>query len=221
MCGRFTQTAIERYADLFKASAGIILRPSYNIAPSQQIVACRRSEMGWRELSLLRWGLIPHWAKEPKTGYSMINARAETVADKPSYRDAFKKRRCLIPTDGFYEWKPGKLRKQPYFIHRKDGEPFAFAGLWEHWELEDLKIESCTIIVTGANKLIMTIHDRMPVIVDRSDYEQWLDPSQDKEALMSLLKPYRETEMEAYPVGLAVNKPANNRPELIERLFSP
>ena len=148
----------------------------------------------------------------------MINARAETVADKPAYRDAFKKRRCLIPTDGFYEWKPGKPRKQPYFIHRKDGEPFAFAGLWEHWELEDLKIDSCTIIVTEANKLIATIHDRMPVIVDRSDYEQWLDPSQGNEELQPLLKPYPEKEMEAYPVGLAVNKPGNNGAGVIERI---
>lgn len=108
MCGRFTQTAVERYADLFEASAEILLHPSYNIAPSQQVVACRRSDMGWREFGLLRWGLIPRWAKDPRTGYSMINARAETVADKPAYRDAFKKRRCLIPTDSFYEWKPGK-----------------------------------------------------------------------------------------------------------------
>lgn len=218
MCGRFTQTALERYADLFDASAGVLLHPSYNIAPSQQVVACRRTEMGWRELSLLRWGLIPRWAKDPKTGYSMINARAETVADKPAYREAFKHRRCLIPTDGFYEWKPGKSRKQPYFIHRKDGEPFAFAGLWEHWELENFKVESCTIIVTQANELIAHIHDRMPVIVDRGDYEQWLDPEQGKEALLSMLKPYPEKEMEAYPVGLAVNKPANNGPELLERV---
>jgi putative SOS response-associated peptidase YedK len=217
MCGRFTQTALERYADLFEASAGVLMHPSYNIVPSQQVVVCRRSEMGWRELSLLRWGLIPHWAKEPKTGYSMINARAETIADKPAYRDAFKKRRCLIPTDGFYEWKPGKPRKQPYFIHRKDGEPFAFAGLWERWELEDLRIDSCTIIVTGANKLIMPIHDRMPVILDRRDYERWLDPGQSSEDLLTMLNPYPETEMEAYPVGLAVNKPGNNGPELIAR----
>lgn len=151
----------------------------------------------------------------------MINAHAETVADKPAYRDAFKKRRCLIPTDGFYEWKPGKPRKQPYFIHRKDGEPFVFAGLWEHRELEVLKIDSCTIIVAGANKLITPIHDRMPVIVERGDYEQWLDPEQGKEALLSLLKPYPEKEMEAYPVGLAVNKLGNNGPELVERAQRP
>jgi putative SOS response-associated peptidase YedK len=219
MCGRFTQTsALERYAELFSASAGILLHPSYNIAPSQQIVACRRSEMGWRELNLLRWGLLPHWAKEPKTSYSLINARAETVADNPAYRDAFKKRRCLIPTDGFYEWQPGKPRKQPYFIHRQDGEPFAFAELWEHWELEDLKIDSCTIIVTQANKLITPIHDRMPVIMPRADYEKWLDPAQEKETLLSLLKAYPEKEMEAYPIGFAVNKPGNNGAGLIERV---
>jgi putative SOS response-associated peptidase YedK len=218
MCGRFTQTALERYAELFGASAGIFLRPSYNIAPSQQIVVCRRVDMGWRELVLLRWGLIPHWAKDPRTGYSMINARAETVADKPAYRDAFKKRRCLIPTDGFYEWKPGKPRKQPYFIHRQDGEPFAFAGLWEHWEQEGYAIDSCTIIVTQANKLITPIHDRMPVILPPEHFEQWLDPGQNKDALLSLLKPCADREMEAYPVGLAVNKPENNGPGLIERV---
>lgn len=116
------------------------------------------------------------------------------------------------------KWKPGKTRKQPYFIHRKDGEPFTFAGLWEHWELDDLKIDSCTIIVSDANKVIAPIHDRMPVIIPLEKFEQWLDPSQDKEALLSLLKPYPKKEMEAYPVGLAVNQPANNGPELIERM---
>ena len=218
MCGRFTQTAIDRYAEFFRASAGILLHPNYNVAPSQQVVVCRRSEMGWRELSWLRWGLIPHWAKDPRTGYSMINARAETVADKPAYRSAFKHRRCLIPTDGFYEWKPGKPRKQPYFIHRRDGEPFAFAGLWEHWELEDLKIDSCTIIVTTANETVAPIHDRMPVILAPADFDRWLDPEQDAAALLPLLKPYPEKELEAYPVGLAVNKPANNGPTLVERV---
>lgn len=218
MCGRFTQTALDRYGEMFDASSGVLLHPNYNIAPSQQVVACRRTEMGWRELVLLRWGLIPHWAKEPKTGYSMINARAETVADKPAYRDTFKHRRCLIPTDGFYEWQPGKPRKQPWFIHRQDGAPLAFAGLWEHWELENFKVESCTIIVTQANKLITPIHDRMPVIIAPVDFEQWLDPKQDKEALLSLLKPCPEKDIEAYPVGLKVNKPDNNGPSLIERV---
>lgn len=219
MCGRFTQISdISRYVALFEASAGILLHPRYNISPSQQVLACRRSEMGWRELSLLRWGLIPHWAKDPRTGYSMINARAETVAEKPAYRDAFKKRRCLIPADGFYEWKPGKPRKQPYFIHRRDGEPFAFAGLWEHWEFENHAIETCTIIVTHANTLIAPIHDRMPVIVNPKDYEQWLDPGQGKEELLSLFKPYPDQEMEAYPVGLGVNKPGNDDAGLIERV---
>jgi len=218
MCGRFTQSALDRYAEYFNASAGVLSHPNYNVTPSQQIVVCRRSEIGWRELSLFRWGLIPHWAKDPRTGYNMANARSETVADKPAYRDAFKNRRCLIPSDGFYEWKPGKPRKQPYFIHRKDGAPFAFAGLWEHWELEDLKIDSCTIIVTQANKLITPIHDRMPVILAQADFDRWLDPAQDKEDLLSLLKPYPENELEAYPVGLAVNKPTNNGPELIERV---
>lgn len=219
MCGRFLQTSkLTRYASLFNASAGVMPGPRYNIAPTMPILACRLSEMGWRELVLLRWGLIPSWSKDPKTGYSTINARAETVAIKPAYRSAFKKRRCLIPADGFYEWKAARPRKLPYFIHRKDGEPFAFAGLWEHWHKEGESIESATIIVTTANSLVSTIHDRMPVIVDPKDYAQWLDPESTQDDLLALLKPCPAKDMEAYPVGLAVNTPSNDGPELIEPL---
>ena len=201
---------------MLSASARIDAEPSYNVTPSQAITICRESNV--RELVQVRWGLIPHWAKKAKTGYSMVNARAETVATKPAYRDAYKKRRCLIPTDGFYEWKPATPRKQPYFIHRRDSRPFALAGLWERWEMGEEPIETCTIIVTGANKLIATLHDRMPVIVESNDYEQWLDPAQDSTTLTSLLIPNEEEDLEVYPVGLAVNKPANNSPDLISRI---
>jgi putative SOS response-associated peptidase YedK len=146
----------------------------------------------------------------------MINARAETVAEKPAYRAAFKRRRCLIAADGFYEWKPGTPKKQPFYIRLKGGEPFAFAGLWEHWEQEGKKIESCTIIVTDANKLMAPIHDRMPVILAPQEYDRWLDPAlQDPAAILPLLRPYPAGDMEAYPVSTLVNSPKNDRPELI------
>jgi putative SOS response-associated peptidase YedK len=218
MCGRFTQfSPLERYTALFGAAAGVLLHPNYNVAPTQQIIVCRLSNMGWCEIWPMRWGLIPRWAKEPATGYSTINARSDTVAVKPAFRDAFRKRRCLIPTDGFYEWQSSKTRKQPYFIHRKDGEPFAFAGLYERWEREDLKIDSCTIAVTQPNRLLSAIHDRMPVIIRPEDFEQWLDPMREQDALLSLLRPYPADDLEAYPVGLAVNKPSNNDASLLER----
>jgi putative SOS response-associated peptidase YedK len=219
MCGRLTQSSKSAdYARLFDAVTRLDARPSYNLAPSQPITICRMN--GERSLLQVRWGLIPHWAKEAKTGYSMINARAETMADKPAYRAAFKKRRCLIPTDGFYEWHAGGSRKQPYFIHRSDRRPFALGGIWEHWEKEGEIIESCAIIVTTANQVLAPIHDRMPVIIDPEDFERWLDPEQDGKALTGLLAPHDEEGYEAYPIGTAVNKPANNDPSLIERVMA-
>jgi putative SOS response-associated peptidase YedK len=210
---------MEVYASMFDVASAFTFKPSYNVAPSQAVLACRAAEMGWRELVPLRWGLVPHWAKEPKTGYSMTNARAETVAVKPAYRSAFRKRRCLIPADGFYEWKPGKPRKQPYYIHRQDNQPFAFAGLWEHWEKDRKVIDTCTIVVTAANELIGAIHDRMPVILPPESYDLWLDPVvQDADKLLPLLKPYPVKELEAYPVSTKVNAPVNNGAELIERV---
>jgi len=179
MCGRYTRSRPpEVFAQLFDAPAGapgLALR--YNIAPSNEVLACRAVPGQGRELTLLRWGLIPSWAKDAKIAYHTINARAETVAEKPAYRAAFRRRRCLIAADGFYEWKPGAPKKQPYYIRLKDGAPFAFAGLWEHWEREGRTIESCSIIVTRANERVATIHDRMPVILDDDDLSLWLDPS--------------------------------------------
>ena len=193
MCGRYTRTnAPSRYADKFRAACNFYSKASYNVAPSQDILAAWTTLEGKRELTLLHWGLIPSWAKEPKTGYSMINARAETVATKPAFRHAFKRQRCLIAADGFYEWKPTEHGKQPYYIFLKDHEPFAFAGLWEHWEGDGHEpIDSCTIIVTEANKAIEKIHDRMPVILPPTAYDEWLDPEvTDKDRLQALLKPY-------------------------------
>ncbi len=174
------------------------------------------SENGKRKLEMLRWGLIPSWADDPEIGNRMINARAETVAEKPSYRRAFKRSRCLILADGFYEWQRTDSGKQPFHIRMQDGSPFAFAGLWESWDKGD-GLRSCTIITTEANDLVGEVHNRMPVILHAEDYEMWLDPDFDeREPLTSLLKPYPAETMEAYPVSRRVNKPSNNEPGVVE-----
>ena len=213
MCGRFTRTqSPEEYAKLFGVDTALHLKPQYNVAPTQDILACRTNQDGKRELALLHWGLIPSWAKEPRTGYSMINARAETVATKPAFRNAFKRQRCLIAADGFYEWKPTEHGKQPFYIFIKDHAPFAFAGLWEHWEGEGHEpVDSATIIVTSANKAVETIHDRMPVILPPSAYDEWLDPEvTNKDRLQELLVPYPAEEINMYPVNKFVNSARNN-----------
>ncbi len=166
---------------------------------------------------MLRWGLIPSWAKDPSIGNKMINARAETVSEKPSFRSAFKKRRCLIVADGFYEWQKTDGGKQPFHIKMNDSSPFAFAGLWETWDKDGEAIRSCSIITTDANDLMNEIHHRMPVILHPEDYGVWIDSGfEEKEALMELLKPYPSDEMEAYAVSRRVNKPSNNEPSVLE-----
>jgi len=168
---------------------------------------------------MLHWGLIPFWADDPKVGYSTINARAETVATKPAFRQAFAKRRCLIVADGFYEWQKTNGRKQPFFIHMKDDRPFAFAGLWERWRKNDQEIESCSIVVTEANDVLKPIHDRMPVILSPEDYETWLDPKvEDKKKLQAMLRPFVASEMEAYPISTIVNNPRNDVEKCVERV---
>lgn len=195
------------------------LKPRYNVAPSQDVPAIRADpETGERAACMLRWGLIPFWAKDKKIGYKMINARAETVSEKPAYRTAFKKRRCLLPASGFYEWQKTN-GKQPYNIRMKDGRPFFFAGLWEHWEHEGETVESCTIIVTDANKLLEPLHDRMPVIIKPKDFSGWLDPTAEAKALKALLNPYPDNDMEAYQVSRAVNSPKNDSRELIKPIM--
>ena len=165
---------------------------------------------------MLRWGLIPSWADDPSIGNKMINARAETVSEKPSFRTPFKHRRCLVLTNGFYEWLRTPEGKQPYYLHVKDGSPFGFAGLWETWR-DGEEIRSCTIITTEANQLVGEVHSRMPVILPPEDYELWLDPEfEEKQALTSVLRPYPSDGMEAYPVSRRVNSSSNNAPDCIE-----
>lgn len=219
MCGRFAlNSPPQRIARQFSLDEVPELLPRYNIAPSQAIPIIRQGGEGRRELVMVRWGLIPAWSKEPKSSYSTINARAETVATKPAFRSAFRARRCLVPADAYFEWQPrpdSKL-KQPFLISLKDQSLFAFAGLWERWELADTVIESCTIIVTNANALTRPIHDRMPVILDPSAYEAWLDRNTTATSLQALLKPYDSDQMRAYPVSTLVNNPRHDDPQVIE-----
>ncbi len=217
MCGRYTlKTPTNVLTELFEIEEyPSALNPSYNIAPTQEVAAVVEED-DKRKLEMFHWGLIPSWAKDPAIGNKMINARAETASEKPSFRSAFKKRRCLILADGFYEWQKTDSGKQPFYIHMKDGSPFAFAGLWEAWKNGE-EIRSCTIITTDANDLMNEIHHRMPVILPPENYGVWLDPDFDeKEPLMDLLKPYPSDEMEAYQVSRRVNRPANNEPSCIE-----
>lgn len=219
MCGRFTlRTSPAQLVEIFQLLREPVFKPRYNIAPTQPIAVVRQSETS-RELSLLHWGLIPSWSKDPKMGARMINARSDTVATKPSFRAAFKRRRCLIAADGFYEWKKLDAKnKQPMYIRLKSDEPFAFAGLWEAWHGGDgTEIESCTIITTDANDLLREVHDRMPVILPEEAYGTWLNPKEsDAETLQALLVPYAPDEMTFFPISTLVNSPRNDSPECIK-----
>jgi putative SOS response-associated peptidase YedK len=227
MCGRFTLTqTAEVIAAAFELDEVPPFEPRYNIAPSQLVPTVLRlsqqsqNEKSVRQFQLLRWGLIPSWAKDPKMGARLINARAETVTEKPSFRSAFRHRRCLVIADGFYEWQRQERKKQPFYFRLQDGQPFAFAGLWERWQSpEGDAVESCTILTTAANELMSPIHDRMPVILARKDYEMWLAPEvQTDDPLQQLLHPYPSEKMASYPVSTQVNNPANNSPEFINSL---
>lgn len=227
MCGRYSlKTSAHLLAERFHLPKIPSLTPRFNIAPSQPIAIVRvppapdNQQAEGRELTLARWGLIPGWAKDAASGAQPINAKAETAAEKPMFRDAFRRRRCLIPADGFYEWRQEDKRKQPVYICMKDREPFAFAGLWEHWENQDGQaIESCTILTTEPNDLLKPIHNRMPVILDSKDYDLWLDPDvRDAGKLCALLGPYHPEDMAAFPVNLRVNNPRNDDPACIEPL---
>ena len=221
MCGRFALIVdASVLADVFDVDPPRELQPRFNIAPTQTIPVIRAGKEFARECSMVRWGLVPSWAKDEKMGARMINARGETVAEKPSFRSAVKSRRCLIPADGFYEWVRTDEGKQPHFIHFSDAKPFAFAGLWERWSKGGSKpLDTCTIITTSPNELIADLHDRMPVILPRALYEEWLDPTpMSAKRLQEVLVPHPAEGMEAYPVSTFVNKPANDGPECIVRL---
>jgi putative SOS response-associated peptidase YedK len=228
MCGRYVLKAalpdIARMLGMdLPADAIPDLEPSYNIAPSSAVPACRMDPAGRKELTRLRWGLTPHWAKKADGGYSMINARAETVAEKPAFRGPFRQRRCLIPADGYYEWKSMEGRKQPFYFTLESGEPFCFAGLWEHWQsAEGDAVESCAIITTDANALAAEIHHRMPVILARADYEPWLDVrATSPEQAVALLHPYGGNDLTYFPVSTAVNNARVNEPRCITPLADP
>ncbi len=218
MCGRFVRAvSIEDIADEFGVDKpSFALSPSYNIAPSQEVVIVMNA--GKKSMALCKWGLIPSWAKDPKIGYRMINARSETVAEKPSFRSSFKKHRVIIPASGFYEWKKQGTSKVPFYISLKSGKPLGFAGLLSEWTSpEKKKICTCTIITTSANDLLMNIHDRMPVIIQKKDEDRWLDPSeQDAEKLLPVLKAFPSDKMDLYQVSPMVNSPAHNTPECIK-----
>lgn len=214
-------SSTELLVELFRLAGAPDLMPRYNIAPTQDAPIIRLAEGGAaRRIGLLRWGLLPHWAKSPATAARMINARSETAADKPAFREAFRQRRCLVPADGFFEWKKDERGKQPYLIGNRDETPFAMAGLWEWWpgspEHEDA-IESFTILTTTPNDLVRPLHDRMPVILAPDDHERWLDPGlEDPEAIRALCRPHPAETMVARPVSRRVNSPANDDPGCIE-----
>lgn len=220
MCGRYTQTAdLETLQRRFEfSSKGVTLEPRYNLAPKQEApIIVQENE---RVLRIMRWGLVPHWAKEDSIGYKLINARAETITQKPSFKEPLKTRRCLVLADGFYEWQKTEKKnvKIPMRFVLKNGEPFALAGLWDLWQKPDGdKLLSFTIITTNANDLVGRIHDRMPVILRKEDEDIWLDTnSKGIDKLVSLLKPYPSDMMEGYEVSTLVNSPKNDTPECIQ-----
>jgi putative SOS response-associated peptidase YedK len=222
MCGRYTITVTpEVLRALFGYAEQPNFPPRYNIAPTQPIPIVRLID-GKRHFALVRWGLLPSWVKDPKKFTLLINARGESVCEKPAFRAAMKRRRCLIPADGFYEWQAGGVRKQPYFIHRKSGEPFAFAGLWETWTGPNgEELETAAIVTTTANKTLAPIHDRMPVILAPDAFDLWLDAANvDPMTASALIAPAPENLLEAYPISTDVNRVANDNPKLLE-LFVP
>ncbi len=218
MCGRhMLSTPAGRLAEELQLDeAAVDLPPSYNVAPTQQVAAVLEED-GRRRLEMLRWGLVPSWADDPEIGARMINARSETAPEKPSFRSAFRRRRCLIAADGFYEWKRENGGKQPYYFRMQDGRPFAFAGLWESWKKGgEGTLRTCAILTTRANSALSGIHDRMPVILPSDAYDAWLDPDADREELGELMIPYEGDDLETYPVSRFVNSPRNNDERCIE-----
>lgn len=215
MCGRYVlKTPAKVLASHFGLDEVIEVVPRYNISPGTDIPTIRHSPEGKRVMHLLRWGLVPHWAKDPSIGAKLSNARGETVAEKPSFRDAFKRRRCLVPADGFYEWKPEGQIKQPYYFSMESGEPFALAGVWESWRAPGGEIlRTCCLITTGPNDIMLPVHDRMPVIVSPDDYEMWL-AGESSDAL-TLIRPYGAEKMQAWAVSKRVSRSGEEGADLV------
>ena len=214
MCGRFAfYSPTEAAAALFGVAGSLDVEPRYNIAPTQYVAAIRNDQQGERELVMLRWGLVPFWAKDPSIGNRMINARAETVAEKPSYRNAYKHRRCIVLADGFYEWRKQGNTKTPYFISLESGQPFALAGLWEDWTDRDSgeSLQTTTLITTGANDFMSQLHHRMPVILEAATATDWLAGSNDLLDDVDAMTP----PLQAWPVDRRVNNARNESEELI------
>ena len=234
MCGRFTFASQAEVLNqtFFDFEIPMNMSPRYNISPTQDVAVIANTSTDVAEQSkagrveFFHWGLIPSWAKDPKIGNKMINARSETLSEKPSFRNAYKRRRCLVLADGYYEWRqiPGDKSKQPIYIRFKSQKPFALAGLWEVWQTEDMDepLRSCTIITCPPNPLLAKIHHRMPVILPQDAYAEWLSPNeQSTDTLQPLLVPFPDEEMEAYPVSRFVNRPSNDSPECIEPFGHP
>jgi len=220
VCGRFayfvpTATLLGEY----QLSHAPEFQPRYNVAPTQDVVAVRQADNGAREAVRMRWGLVPHWAKDPSIGNRMINARSETVAEKPAYRQSFKHRRCIIPASGFYEWTQTAAGKWPYFISASDSPVISMAGLWARWGKDDDQcIESCTILTVAANPTLERLHARMPLCLTPSEYSTWLDPDAPLDACRALLSGNSGPELVFHPVARAVNSPRNDNAALIEQV---
>ncbi|GAM10381.1 putative SOS response-associated peptidase yoqW [Geobacter sp. OR-1] len=218
MCGRFTSLLTpELLAVIYEIHAKIDLQPRYNIAPTQDILVVREDSAGVRYPSYVRWGLIPHWAKDKSIASKMINARSETVHEKPAFRQAIRSRRCIVPASGFFEWSATPTGKFPHYITMRDESPFSFAGIWETWKASDgSDAETCTILTTSANPLMATIHDRMPVILHQGEFRLWLDPTvNDPRELQRLYQPYPAELMQEWQVSTAVNSPRHSDPNCI------
>lgn len=211
MCGRFTLKTPRRLKDISPDLPAATLIPRYNIAPSQEILAIIGSEEEQR-LSAFTWGLVPSWSDEPK---GIINARAETLSSRPSFSESFQRRRCLVPADGFYEWKRKGKSKQPYYFQMQDESQFAFAGIWDEWTKDGASITSCAIVTTEPNELLAAIHNRMPVMLTSAAQEKWMSDSEPDE-LISLLKPFSAEAMKSYPVSQKVNYAKIDEPSLVE-----
>jgi putative SOS response-associated peptidase YedK len=220
MCGRFAQrTDPKRLAKAFNVEEVPNVEPRYNIAPTQDILGVFGSS-DRREMTFYKWGLIPSWAKDASMGAKLINARSETVTEKPSFREAFKKRRCIIPADGFYEWQITGSKKQPFFFRMRDELPFGFAGLWERWQGKGGEVlNSCTILTTEANEALRPVHDRMPVILHPEDYELWLNADVRKlDLIKGMLQPYPAEEMVGYAVSTSINSPRSQGEHLAKQV---